>query len=315
MPLGRECTTSMERKKPPPETLRGPGGGQNTNARKPNHADQKLQGLAQFPRPRSAEAPLAHARTAANEVHAAGRHRDAGAAAADGTDGLVRRGDAGDRRHRLRDNISVSINAGDTLIHIADGNGTPYSAYDPTNVSLIKILAGGGTDNVFINRSGANAVSEVCLIYGEASNDTVQSGSLGDTVYGGDGNDNIQCFEGSDNVWGGNDSDTIDGGSGSDALRGEAGNDILLGDEGDDFVYGGAGNDTLNGGAGNDDVYGEADNDSILDAGGNDHLFGGDGTDSIDSNDSQADTIDGGLGNDIATVSGADVVSNVETVV
>ena len=215
----------------------------------------------------------------------------------------------------LGDNISVSINAGDTLIHIADGNGTPYSAYDPTNVSLIKILAGGGNDNVFINRSGANAVSEVCLIYGEAGNDTVQAGSLGDTVYGGDGNDNIQCFEGTDSVLGGNDSDTIDGGTGSDALRGEAGNDSMLGNDGDDFLYGGAGNDTLNGGAGNDDVYGEADNDSILDGAGLDHLFGGDGDDTIDSGDNQVDTIDGGLGNDLAIIlTGSDVVSNCETI-
>jgi Ca2+-binding RTX toxin-like protein len=215
----------------------------------------------------------------------------------------------------LGDNISVSINAGDTLIHIADGNGTPYNAYDPTNVSLIKILAGGGTDNVFINRSGANAVSEVCLIYGEAGNDTIQAGSLGDTVYGGDGNDNIQCFEGVDSVLGGNDSDTIDGGIGNDILNGEAGPDSVLGDAGNDWLYGGAGNDTLNGGSENDEVYGEADNDSILDPGGSDHLLGGDGDDSIDSNDSQPDTIDGGLGNDIASVSAADVVSNVETVV
>src|SRR6266516_3375623 len=64
------------------------------------------------------------------------------------------------------DFISVYVGTGaDTLIHISDGGGGSYPSYDPNQVSLVKVLAGGGNDSVYIDDDGpavdaGNAVPE-----------------------------------------------------------------------------------------------------------------------------------------------------------
>jgi Ca2+-binding RTX toxin-like protein len=86
-------------------------------------------------------------------------------------------------------------------------------------------------------------------------------------------------------------------------------------------VTGGSGADTITGGAGNDIIAGGNGNDSINGAaGGNDSISGGDGVDTINMGAAltSADTIDGGLGTDILTVTsltaaGLTNVTNVET--
>lgn len=73
----------------------------------------------------------------------------------------------------------------------------------------------------------------------------------------------------------------LNGGDGNDTLTGGTADDALFGGNGNDILRGGDGADYLDGGAGADKAYGD---------GGNDTLY---------SRDNTADTIDGGIGNDL----------------
>jgi Ca2+-binding RTX toxin-like protein len=103
--------------------------------------------------------------------------------------------------------------------------------------------------------------------YGWGGNDDLAGGDAGDSFHGGDGND------------------TLRGGAGRDYLFGEGGNDILKGAAGNDDLSGGAGADVIGGGPGRDILRGNA---------GADVLFA--------KGDAQADTVQGGLGIDRATL-------------
>jgi len=79
-------------------------------------------------------------------------------------------------------------------------------------------------------------------------------------------------------------------------------NDSLTGTAGDDTLHGGPGNDTLVGLAGNDSLVGNEGADVLRGGDGNDTLDGASGTDAwpIDAeDDTAADTLDGGLGDDV----------------
>jgi Ca2+-binding RTX toxin-like protein len=105
----------------------------------------------------------------------------------------------------------------------------------------------------------------------------------------------FSCDAGNDRINGSNLADTIKAGSGADTVVGGAGDDSVLGGAGDDWLEGQNGNDTLDGSDGNDTLTGLAGNDVILGGAGNDALysFAGQGP----------DTIDGGLGSDVLTIS------------
>lgn len=107
------------------------------------------------------------------------------------------------------------------------------------------------------------------LIYGGASNDTLDGLA---------GNDTIYAMQDHDMIYGGMGNDAIETGAGDDALVNDGGNDVLYGGNGNDLivlgdlVYGSAG--TAYGGAGDDTitvtqtqnaaVYGGADMDTLL---------------------------------------------------
>ena len=116
------------------------------------------------------------------------------------------------------------------------------------------------------------------LIYGGASNDTLDGLA---------GNDIIYAMQDHDMIYGGMGDDAIETGSGDDTAYGGAGDDALVNDGGNDVLYGGNGNDlivlgdlvygsagTAYGGAGDDTitvtqtqnaaVYGGADIDTLL---------------------------------------------------
>ena len=108
----------------------------------------------------------------------------------------------------------------------------------------------------------------------------------------------------SDNLSGLPWNDTINGAAGDDLIQGLAGNDSLLGDVGDDTLAGGDGADTLLGGEGSDFLSqgGETTPTSSgrgFDAVG-DSLSAGSGNDFIIA--SALDTVDGGLGDDLARI-------------
>jgi Ca2+-binding RTX toxin-like protein len=106
--------------------------------------------------------------------------------------------------------------------------------------------------------------------------------------------------------------------SSGNTITGTAGDDSLAGTSGDDTIDGLGGDDTINGAGGQDSLIGGAGNDSIVggtpDFQGNagDHYVGGDGNDTMDGFQSRgspdADTMDGGLGDDLYIVDRTDDV-------
>ncbi|OIP83120.1 MAG: hypothetical protein AUK37_07970 [Rhodobacterales bacterium CG2_30_65_12] len=161
-------------------------------------------------------------------------------------------------------------------------------------------------------------------------------------IAGGDGANTITLGDDSAYAFGGAGDDTITAGEGAAALSGGAGDDALTasdtaawadGGTGDDTITGGAGADTLLGGAHNADSATVQDDDRIDGGAGDDHiaggygadvLIGGDGNDVIDHLgrveqdyhtaqhefawhiDNDADTLDGGSGNDTLIMDRAD---------
>jgi Ca2+-binding RTX toxin-like protein len=111
-----------------------------------------------------------------------------------------------------------------------------------------------------------------------------------------------------------NGSDTLTGTAYADVLSGNAGNDTLRGLGGNDLLKGGIGNDLLDGGAGSDALWGGAGNDRIVGGPGRDIILGGAGADVIRAADATADTIDCGLGKDVAYVDRRDKVVHCEIV-
>jgi Ca2+-binding RTX toxin-like protein len=102
---------------------------------------------------------------------------------------------------------------------------------------------------------------------------------------------------------------TINGTEGNDSLTGTPGGDTINGLGGHDTINGAGGSDSLNGGTGNDLVIGGGD---PQEADGGAILVGGDGDDTLDGfdhrlfqSDLDADTMDGGLGNDLYRVDDA----------
>ena len=95
--------------------------------------------------------------------------------------------------------------------------------------------------------------------------------------------------------------DLLDGTSSSDGLFGGLGNDTLNGLGGGDYLYGGKGDDTLDGGDGNDRLWGGLGADHLIGGAGNDDLYSSSGLLS-DNQDSDVDTLDGGLGDDFIAV-------------
>ena len=128
---------------------------------------------------------------------------------------------------------------------------------------------------------------------------TINAGAGDDVVYG-----NV-----SDDILSGNDgNDVIQGNSGNDIISGGKGNDILSGNDGDDTITGGLGNDIILGSQGNDTIYGNEGSDTIEDYEGKNIIYGNDGDDIIkgklDTQNSQADILNGGNGNDTIIGSG-----------
>jgi hypothetical protein len=161
----------------------------------------------------------------------------------------------------------VDLDNGDLKVDLASYRSsnrlTPFfqdsQRFDPNLVQKVIFTGADGNDR-FSNGSG-----EVCQIFGNAGNDTLNGGSGADTIKGGSGND------------------TIHGEAGNDVIKDSGGINKLYGDIGMDRLYGGSGADTIDGGDFNDTIV------SI--GGGIDTLFGGGGNDNIwmDTNDKLKD--------------------------
>ena len=102
------------------------------------------------------------------------------------------------------------------------------------------------------------------------------------------------------------------GGSGDDRLVGDAGKNPLDGGPGDDIVRGGGGKDIPSGGPGDDDVRGEGGRDVVWGLGGTDSLSGGSGDDSVLSDDTNAERVRCGPGDDDVRQSRTDRLAGCE---
>lgn len=98
--------------------------------------------------------------------------------------------------------------------------------------------------------------------------------------------------------------------SGLTSITGSANDDTLLGDA-SSSIDGGAGNDTITGGTGNDTLVGGLGNDSITAGTGNDSINAGAGNDTIVVGDNltTGDTIDGGDGTDLMSLTNASLTA------
>ena len=95
-------------------------------------------------------------------------------------------------------------------------------------------------------------------------------------------------------------------------------NQTINGTPGNDSLVGGAGNDTINGFAGNDTIRGLGGDDSLIGGDGVDSVSGGDGNDTLvghefaggrEPSGPTADTLDGGLGDDVYHVNFGDSIA------
>jgi Ca2+-binding RTX toxin-like protein len=126
---------------------------------------------------------------------------------------------------------------------------------------------------------------------------------------GTDANDNYLATTAGDNARGGRGDDALIGNSGQDTLNGNADNDLLRADSatqtagGNDNLFGGQGADTLLGaqfGFSSDSLGGNKGEDLLIaSTNGGNTLFGGQGDDTIYGSLSNANTMNGDLGNDV----------------
>ena len=173
----------------------------------------------------------------------------------------------------------------------ADGNDTLNASFAGSNVALISLDGGIGSDRLIGNGSATNFMN------GGEGNDNILFASTGDRLIGTlGGNDTISYATGVDfssvsapNVITDNlGSNFISGGNGNDSITTGAGDDILFGAPINLLTPEFDGDDTLNAGGGNDTVLGGFEDDYLIGGDGNDSLGGGPG----------ADTLIGGNGND-----------------
>ena len=169
------------------------------------------------------------------------------------------------------------------------------------------ILIGDALANIIAGSGGKD------YVIGGAGNDTLMGGAGDDRIDGGDGNDSLVATDpGDDTYYGGAGTDTIDySGATTDlqigyvypymTVTGAQGNDKIfsyLTDFVEVFAFG-SGNDKFSGQSNAETVYGGLGNDLLLGQGGNDYLDAGDGNDTLRGG-SGNDTLIGGAGSDWA---------------
>jgi len=189
---------------------------------------------------------------------------------------------------------------------------TPPGQETPTGQEPVAGLTLPGTeeDDTLTGGDGNDTIT------GSGGNDDLFGGAGDDTIEGGAGDDIAQGNAGSDLIIGNEGNDVLQGRGGDDTVQGFAGDDWVDGNDGDDLVRGGAGSDVVIGGTGADQIDGRAGDDLLISGEGpgspltDEQLAAArDGTpvdeiipapsDQEFSDDGEADTLDGGTGDDI----------------
>ena len=191
------------------------------------------------------------------------------------------------------------------------------------------LIGGSGNDRLTGTTYGFTTAPPT----GFTRNNRLVGGRGNDIINGLDGNDSLNGGLGTDQLIGGAGTDTADYSGRTEALRitldglandGAAGeNDKIFADvenanggNGADTITGNASANVLRGGGGNDTIRGGAGNDTLFGDSGIDKLFGEAGNDTLyvrSTPTADADTADGGLGNDKAQVDSLDTRVSIET--
>ena len=240
-------------------------------------------------------------------------------------------GDGADTVFGLDGNDTLFGGAGNDQIVAGNNNDTVFggTGTDTLNGGPGNDTLNGGADRDFLfGQTGNDAINGNGgddLILGVDGIDTINAGSGDDVVNAGPGNDTVNGNDGDDTILGlggddilnGNDAndqifgfsgdDIINGGQGDDQLLGNEGNDTINGNNGLDVLNGGFGDDILDGGAGNDQLFGDADinqngDDTLTGGAGQDLLVGFAGDDTLNAQDGEQDTVNGGPDTDTCTV-------------
>jgi len=219
---------------------------------------------------------------------------------------------------RLLDTVgSLTVGAG-TIVRVTEiewlegSEHGDFLAMNGSSANFAPIFGRGGDDHMVAGYytgetwggSGDDVIDLTASAYGfdsygEEGDDTLIGGSGYERLDGGIGNDTLKGNSGFDDLYGEAGDDILEGGDWSDSLFGGIGADKLYGGESNDELHGGDGNDLLYGdsatpaaGGAGDRLYGDA---------GTDALHGGDAGDVLDGG-TGADTMTGGLGNDVYVV-------------
>ncbi|WP_185804539.1 calcium-binding protein [Pontivivens nitratireducens] len=208
------------------------------------------------------------------------------------------------------------------------------------NGDFVTVEGGAGADRIFLGDGQNKAYGWSAQL----SADGLSGDTALNTAASQDGADLIIGGEGTDEIWGHAGDDVIEGGGGDDLIKGNLGNDMITGGrfevtQGGNTIDVAAstlhlsfpgvlvvdsldlsdGQDTIDGHGGNDILLGGGEGDSITGGGGSDMIVGDFGQTTlsanrvvqdftaaqVDSTNQGADTLTGGLGNDILIGGGA----------
>lgn len=202
---------------------------------------------------------------------------------------------------------------GNDRLTVGDLSGTGMTG-------LIEFDGGGGNDwldasaavNVIHGRGGIG----FDVLRGGSADDLLYGEADADALYGGGGNDQLFGGDGDDHLTGGAGANLISGGAGSDTARFDDATQSVIIDLNNGTVtnngYGAV--DTLDsienliGGAYNDILIGEGSNNRLEGGAGADYLIGLGGDDILIGGAGAANTLQGGLGNDLYYVSANDTL-------
>ncbi|MBT2131558.1 calcium-binding protein [Aliiroseovarius lamellibrachiae] len=185
-------------------------------------------------------------------------------------------------------------------------NGTPFVEMEEDG--LVGVIDGQGGDDTITTGDNAS------FAFGGEGDDKITVGAAPAAVFGGEGDDEIiGAYTAASDEYSG----YLDGGIGNDLVRGGEGIDLIFGgqhdDNGegpdDDTLSGGAGDDQINGGYGADVIAGDEGNDVLNHLG---HAMEQSGAErsSFDWHiDNEADTLDGGEGDDTIIFDRADTAT------
>ncbi len=127
------------------------------------------------------------------------------------------------------DKLDIHLTDPNTLGLDVGNDGTVDFSFDRSTFTAINVVAGGGDDEVVVDRSGGSFAEKAITIDGGAGDDRLIGGDGAEVFVGGAGNDFVDGNIGADTAFLGTGNDTFqwDPGDGSDTVEGEAGKDTL----------------------------------------------------------------------------------------